>query len=210
MINAPPLLYGKFLSPYVRRVGVSLNLLGIVFERSIISAIDDESKRESVNPVGRVPALRLETGEVLVDSNAILDYYDELVGPERALIPKAGESRRTALQPLAIATGAIDRSMAANAERRRAVPEEVRKERLLRQCRQGFELLEQKLSDRRYFDGNKLQQTDITSAVGFGFVNHIFPDTLPIDEFPALAGLSARCETMDGFIAAAIASDNTN
>ena len=151
MINAPPLLYGKFLSPYVRRVGVSLNLLGIVFERSIISAIDDESKRESVNPVGRVPALRLETREVLVDSNAILDYYDELVGPERALIPKAGESRRTALQLLAIATGAIDRSMAANAERRRAVPEEVRKERLLRQCRQGFELLEQKLSDRRYF-----------------------------------------------------------
>ena len=87
MTNNTPLLYGKFLSPYVRRVGVSLNILGIAFERSIISAIDDESKREAVNPVGRVPALRLESGEILVDSAAILDHYDELVGPNLALIP---------------------------------------------------------------------------------------------------------------------------
>ncbi len=106
MTNNTPLLYGKFLSPYVRRVGVSLNILGIAFERSIISAIDDESKREAVNPVGRVPALRLESGEILVDSAAILDHYDELVGPNLALIPTAGNSRRTALQLLAVATGA--------------------------------------------------------------------------------------------------------
>jgi len=208
MTNNTPLLYGKFLSPYVRRVGVSLNILGIAFERSIISAIDDESKREAVNPVGRVPALRLESGEILVDSAAILDHYDELVGPNLALIPAAGDSRRTALQLLAVATGAIDRSMAANAERRRTAPETGRKERLLRQCRQGFEMLEQRLAGHRYFDGNRLQQTDITCAVGFGFVNHIFPGTLPKEEFPALAGLSDHCETMDAFIAAAIVSES--
>ena len=80
-----PLLFGKFLSPYVRRVGVSLNILGIAFERSVISAIDDESKREAVNPVGRVPAMRLESGEILIESAAILDHYDEIVEPSMSI-----------------------------------------------------------------------------------------------------------------------------
>lgn len=203
-----PLLFGKFLSPYVRRVGVSLNILGIAFERSVISAIDDESKREAVNPVGRVPAMRLESGEILIESAAILDHYDEIVEPSMALIPASGDSRREALQVLAIATGAIDRSMAANAERRRAAPEPARLERLLRQCGQGFETLEDKLAGRRYFDGNRLQQTDITCAIGFVFVNHIFPGTLPKADFSAIAALSEYCETLDAFIAARIDTDN--
>ena len=203
-----PLLFGKFLSPYVRRVGVSLNILGIAFERSVISAIDDESKREAVNPVGRVPAMRLESGEILIESAAILDHYDEIAGPSMALIPAAGDSRREALQVLAIATGAIDRSMAANAERRREAPEPARLERLLRQCGQGFETLEGKLAGRRYFNGERLQQTDITCAIGFVFVNHIFPGTLPETDFPAIAALSKHCETLDAFIAARIDTDN--
>ena len=204
MTGNKPLLYGKYLSPYVRRVGVSLHVLGISFERSIISAVDDEGKREAVNPVGRVPALQLETGEILVDSAAILDHYDEMVGPKLSLVPATGDCRRTALQLLAIATGAIDRSMTANAERRRTAPEDGRKERLLRQCRQGFEMLEEKLAGQRYFDGNRLQQTDITCSVGFGFVNHIFPGTLPKGDFPALAGLVKHCEALTAFVNASI------
>jgi len=98
--------------------------------------------------------------------------------------------------------------MAANAERRRAAPEPARLERLLRQCGQGFETLEDKLAGRRYFDGNRLQQTDITCAIGFVFVNHIFPGTLPKADFSAIAALSEYCETLDAFIAARIDTDN--
>jgi glutathione S-transferase len=156
MKNDVPILFGRFLSPYVRRVGISLNILGISFEHSVISAVDDEEKREAVNPVGRVPALQLENGKILIESSAILDHYDEAVGPARALVPISGERRREALQILAVTTGAIDRSMTANAERRRAVPEPGRIDRLLRQCKQGFELLEQKLKGKDYFDGNSL------------------------------------------------------
>ena len=76
--------------------------------------------------------MRLESGGMLIESAAILDHYDEIVEPSMALIPASGDSRREALQVLAIATGAIDRSMAANAERRRAAPEPARLERLLR------------------------------------------------------------------------------
>jgi glutathione S-transferase len=208
MKNDVPILFGRFLSPYVRRVGISLNILGISFEHSVISAVDDEEKREAVNPVGRVPALQLENGKILIESSAILDHYDEAVGPARALVPISGERRREALQILAVTTGAIDRSMTANAERRRAVPEPGRIDRLLRQCKQGFELLEQKLKGKDYFDGNSLLQTDITCATAFSFVNHIFPATLPDSDFPTIAALSKNSESMDAFIAARIDTDN--
>jgi glutathione S-transferase len=199
MMGQHPILYGKYLSPYVRRVAVSLNVLGFSFEHQILSAITDQTEREAVNPVGRVPAMRLPSGEILIDSNAILDHFDELAGPDRALVPISGEKRRTALRRLAIATGAIDRSMTANGERRRKVPEPDRIEHLLRQCRLGFRALEEELCCKSSFEGEVLGQVDITTAIGYRFVNHIFPGTLSPEKFPAIAELSLQCEMAEAF-----------
>jgi len=196
-----PVLLGRFLSPYVRRVAVTLNHFGMAFERNIISAISDEQARERANPVGRVPALILASGETLIDSAAILDYLDELAGSDHALVPPNGEPRRTALRQIALATGAIDRAMAANAERRRPEPQHdpSRQERLLRQARQGFDALERDLDGSNWFDSMELGQADITAAIGFTFVNHIFPKTLRATTFPSLAVLTERCEALPAF-----------
>ena len=199
MSDSATVLYGKYLSPYVRRVAVSLNVLGFSFEHRNISAISDREEREAVNPVGRVPALRLASGEILIDSNAILDHFDELAGPKYALIPKAGDSRRTALRRLAIATGAIDRSMTANAERRRKASDPIRIDRLIKQCQNGFQALELELEQRDMFDKNRLSQVDITTAIGYRFVNHIFPGSLLPDQIPSIAELSNQCETIEAF-----------
>ncbi len=201
-----PVLLGRFLSPYVRRVAVTLNHFGMAFERNIISAIGDEQARERANPVGRVPALILASGETLIDSAAILDYLDELAGHERALVPAKGEPRRRALRQIALATGAIDRAMAANAERRRPGPQHdpERLERLLRQARQAFGALENELDGGTWFDGTELGQADITAAIGFTFVNHIFPQTLEAATLPSLARLTERCEMLPVFKRASI------
>ena len=199
MSDSLPILYGKYLSPYVRRVAVTMNRFGMPYEHRVVSAVGDEKEREAVNPVGRVPALQLPSGEVLIDSAAILDHLDEVVGPDRTLIPSNGTSRRGALRQLSIATGAIDRAMAANAERRRVAPELARLSRLLRQCHQGFQTMEAALDGQDSFNGREIQQTDITIAVGYFFVNHIFPGALPSQEFPKISRLSARCEQMDSF-----------
>ena len=42
---------------------------------------------------------------------AILDYLDELAGPERALLPRAGAERRQALNLMAMATGAAEKGV---------------------------------------------------------------------------------------------------
>ena len=98
-------LIGHFDSPFVRRVGVSLHMLGVPFDRSPLSVFGDAAKLRTFNPVGRVPALVLEDGDVLIESAAILDYLDDISGPDRALLPSRGKARRDALQTIALAMG---------------------------------------------------------------------------------------------------------
>jgi glutathione S-transferase len=91
-------LIGHYDSPFVRRVGVSLHVLGIPFERQLLSVFSNAEEMRAFNPLVRVPALVLDDGECLIDSAAILDYLDETVGPDRALMPSRGKARRDALQ----------------------------------------------------------------------------------------------------------------
>ena len=86
------ILVGQLDSPFVRRVAVSMNFYGIAFERQVISVYADADAVRAVNPLGKVPALILDGGETLFDSQMILDHLDELAGPERALTPSAGLS----------------------------------------------------------------------------------------------------------------------
>jgi glutathione S-transferase len=71
----------------------------------------------TTNPLGRIPSLILDNSETLIDSAAILDWLDEQVGSERALLPRSGPERREALRRIALATGAIDKFGGANYER---------------------------------------------------------------------------------------------
>lgn len=196
-----PVLIGRLLSPFVRRTAVSLTYLGVDFERKVLSAIDDVAEVETTNPIGRVPALVLADGETLIDSAAILDYFDELAGPERALIPPAGPLRRRSMYLLALACGTIERAMAANAERRRpaALRMAERSERLLRQTVQGFQALDRELASQDWFISNQVMQPDVTTAVGVTFVRHIFPDLMGHTEIPRLDELTARCELLPAF-----------
>lgn len=84
------ILIGMFDSPFVRRVAVSMKLLDFTFEHYNWSVGKDFDRILKHNPVGRVPTLLLDDGEALPESAAILDYLDELAGPERALLPRAG------------------------------------------------------------------------------------------------------------------------
>jgi glutathione S-transferase len=111
------ILVGQYDSPYVRRVAVSLHTLGFDYAHDTRSVFADFDAMRQVNPLGRIPSLVLDDGEVLIDSAAILDWLDQTVGPERALIPPAGAERRRALRLIALATGAIDKVGVAAYER---------------------------------------------------------------------------------------------
>ena len=63
------------------------------------------------NPLGRIPALVLDDGETLIDSGAIIDHLDEVVGPERALAPATGADRRAVLRAAAMLMGACEKCL---------------------------------------------------------------------------------------------------
>jgi len=62
------ILIGMFDSPFVRRVAVSMNLLGIAFEHRNWSVGKDFELIRQFNPLGRVPTLVQPDGEALIES----------------------------------------------------------------------------------------------------------------------------------------------
>jgi glutathione S-transferase len=103
------LLIGMLDSPFVRRVAVSMQLLDIGYEHANWSVGRDFDRIRAYNPLGRVPTLVLDDGEVLCESAVILDHLDERVGAARALLPAAGSARREALRQMAMAIGAAEK-----------------------------------------------------------------------------------------------------
>jgi hypothetical protein len=65
-------LIGNFLSPYVRRVAVSLHLLELPFELEELFVFKEPDVVRRYNPVVRIPVLKLDDGANLVESGAIL------------------------------------------------------------------------------------------------------------------------------------------
>ena len=104
-------LIGQYDSPFVRRVALALRFYDIKFEHKPWSTFGDAHQIAPFNPLRRVPTLVLDSGESLIDSTAILDYLDEHVGPEKAMIAPRGIERRRDLRTIALATGLGDKSV---------------------------------------------------------------------------------------------------
>ena len=197
------LLIGMFDSPFVRRVAVSMKLLGIPFEHRNWSVGKDQAEIRRYNPLGRVPTLVLDDGETLVESSAILDYLDEFAGPARALLPARGAERRLALKLMSIATGAADKGVAQLYE---GVfrPAEKRHEPWVERCRtqmnEGLAELERhaaRLDRNGWLLGDRMTQADITVTAAVTFLHEAL--NLDVVPFPALMRQVARCEALPAF-----------
>ena len=192
------ILVGQYDSPYVRRVAVSLRVLGFEYEHDTRSVFADFDAMREVNPLGRIPSLVLDDGEVLIDSAAILDWLDQTVGPGRALVPAAGPERRRALRLIALATGAIDKIGAAAYERI-IRPSALRWPEWVERCRtQGTGAIVA-LAAEPWPDGAPLDQAQITTACMVRYVRMADPELLAPGRHPTLDAFSERCEALPEF-----------
>jgi glutathione S-transferase len=191
-------LVGQYDSPYVRRVAISLRVLGFEYAHDTRSVFADFDAMRQVNPLGRIPTLVLDDGEALIDSAAILDWLDQSVGPERALVPSAGPERRRALRLIALATGAIDKVGAAAYERLLR-PAALRWPEWIPRCRtQGAGALAA-LAAEPWPQRARLEQAEITTACTIRYVRIADPELLLPGHFPNLDALSARWEALPAF-----------
>ncbi len=205
------ILVGQFDSPFVRRVAVTLHCYHMPYTRKALSVFRDVPDMKKINPLVRVPALILETGETLVDSNAIIDCLDEMAGPARALTPAHGPLRRKVMQAIVLATGISEKAVALFFERLfhtdKAVSKDFEK-RLTSQIAAALQQLEADCSAPWFFNSH-MSQADITIGCMIGHVKMRVPEAFPLNKYPKLHALSLHCEMREEFVKARPGADET-
>ncbi len=198
------ILIGMFDSPFVRRVAISLHLLEVPFVHRNWSVGKDFELVRQFNPLGRVPALVLPDGEVLIDSVAILDFIDDTVGPGRALLPPSGDERRRAQHIISLAVGAADKGVLVlyellfRPEDRRYAPWIERCRNQMHGALAEIDRLAQARS-REWLVGGRMTQADITATCVFSFLCDAVDVGQSWVTYPGLSAITARCEAMPAF-----------
>ena len=200
--NIEPVLYGRFASPFVRRVAVTLQLYTIPYRHEPLMPFGvDKLTLANVNPIARVPALQLADGEVLIDSAAIIDYLDGLVSAERVLIPIAGAPRRQVLKLLAIALGANEKLVSGLYERHFRPRQAWHLPWLAacdKQVSDGFKWLDAAFVG-PWFTGAEITQADVTVAVFWLFGLAKRPSFFARLDCPQIDALAKRMQTLPSF-----------
>src|SRR6202051_757903 len=104
-------LIGMLDSPYVRRVAISLQLLGLRFEHRSISVFSTFEQFREINPVVKAPSLICDDGEVLMDSTLIIEYAGALAAGGKSLLPGSLLERQHTLREIGLALAACEKSI---------------------------------------------------------------------------------------------------
>jgi glutathione S-transferase len=196
------ILIGQYDSPFVRRVAVALRLYGAPYEHRPWSIFSEEEKVAQYNPLRRVPTLVLDDGEVLIESASILDYLDEVAGPDRSLIPPRGPDRRAALKVCALATGLCDKMISLIYER---VLHEATSQAWIARCERQIEdvltALEESCGRRpaAFWFGDRPGHADVSVACAMRFLGEAHPAIAARGVWPKLTDHAAACEGMAAF-----------
>lgn len=156
-------------SPYARKCLLVAREAGLIDKITLVWTAPwaKETDLPQDNPLGKVPVLILDNGEVLFDSPVICEYLDSLhSGPK--LIPPAGPERWSALRLAALADGIVDAGAALKAELGLR-PAETRwpewSDRQMGKVRRGLDAMEREVAD--WGDAFRIGQIGAISALGF-------------------------------------------
>jgi glutathione S-transferase len=194
-------LIGQYDSPFVRRVAIALRLYDLPFEHKPWSTFGDADKIAPYNPLRRVPTLVLDSGEALIESTAILDSLDELVGPEQAMMAERGDLRRRQLRVCALGSGLADKAVSLIYERvLRKDQLQLWVERCQAQIGGVLDMLEKERETvaTLYWFGDRIGHADIMVACALRFTGEAHPHLFDA-RYPALQAHAARCEALPPF-----------
>lgn len=173
------------LSPHIvaRELGLAVSLEKVDTGTKTIQV---EGDFYEVNPKGYVPALRLDSGEVLTEGPAIVQYIADQK-PEAGLVPRAGSLERYRLQEmLGYINSEIHKSYSPLFNPK--VSPEVAEERK-QYLKKRYKLVEERLAGRDYLFGDQFTAAD---AYLFTVTNWAGYVKLDLSEFPNLMAFQKR------------------
>ena len=202
-------LIGMLDSPFVRRVAITMQMLGLDYRHRPLSIFNSFDEFRIVHPLVKVPTLVCDDGEMLVDSTLIIEHLESLVAPDKSLIPKDASLRRTALQQIGEALVGMEKVVQIIYEKGQR-PSELRHapwlKRLELQLVSAAGLMEASVEaaiegGNDWLGGAEPLQADITTAVAWDFIQRVTSRTVRPTDHPYLVDYSEQAEALPAFLA---------
>jgi len=204
------ILYGYALSSASYRVRIALNLKGLEVATVPVHLRRGEQRQPEflqLNSQGFVPALRLDDGEVLTQSMAIIEYLDERY-PQPPLLPAAPAARaraRALCQLIACDVHPLNNLRVLKyLEAQLGLDENARNAWYRHWIQAGFEALEQSLTrdapSGRFCHGDSPGMADVLLVPQVFNARRFSVDLAP---YPRITAIDAACREIPAFAAAA-------
>ena len=200
-------LYSYFRSSAAYRVRIALSLKGMGYDTIGVhlqkqGGLNRKPEYQAINPQMRVPALRLDSGEVLIQSLAIIEYLDE-IHPQPPLLPRDPIERaevRALSQIIACDIHPLN-----NVGPLRYLKNELGQDQgkidgwYHHWIREGFAAIERMLKGHPYAFGPDVTLADICLVPQVANARRL---NVPLDRFPNIVGVDAACGELAAFVAA--------
>jgi len=197
-------LYSYFRSSAAYRVRIALNLKNIPYDMEPIHLTKDGGRQHSaefrtLNPAKRVPALVIESGDILTQSMAIIEYLDE-THPQPPLLPADPVQRakvRAVAQIVACDIHPLNNLMVLQHLKRALKQEQPEIDAWYHHwVIDGFNAIEAAIDPTPYACGAQVTLADIC------LVPQVFNARrlkVPLDRFPKIVAADAACQKLAAF-----------
>ena len=197
-------LYSFFRSSAAYRVRIALNLKDLTTDMVPIhlqkeGGLNKKPEYRAVNPQMKVPALKLDSGDVLIQSLAIIEYLDE-VHPQPPLLPR-GSVERAKVRAVAQVI-ACDIHPLNNTAPLRYLKHELGQAQdkidawYHHWILDGFAAVEALISDGPYAFGNEITLADVCLVPQVANARRF---KVPLDRFPRIVAVDAACAKIPAF-----------
>ncbi|HIV71026.1 MAG TPA: glutathione S-transferase [Candidatus Aquabacterium excrementipullorum] len=196
-------LIGMLDSPYVRRVAISLELLGVPFEHEAVSVFSTFERFQFLNPVVKAPTLITDDGTVLMDSSLILQYVEATLTEGRTLWSANATARLAQFRAVGLALAACEKSVQLVYERQlrpAAAQHEPWVKRVTGQLLAAYAALEAEVQHQQALFQDTHSQSTVSAAVAWQFTQSMLAREVEASRHPGLQALSARIEPLSCFL----------
>lgn len=142
------------ICPFVQRVTALLEAKGISYDIEFIKLSDKPQWFLDISPTGQVPVLITDEGEALFESDAIVEYIEEVTPPLAPDVTPVQRAKDRAWSHQASKHYLVQCSTMQSSDKK-ALSEREGK------LGKAFEKAEKQLGDGPYFNGNRLSNVDI-------------------------------------------------
>ena len=196
------MLIGQYDSPFTRRVGITMRCYGMDFDHNTWSIFGNADELSKINPLIRVPTLVLDSGEMLIETAAIIDYLDSQVPEGKRLSPQTQPARFLDQRIVSMASGISDMAVRLFYEvQLHDKPSQDYVNRITRQLTGALQWLEKEraLHKGETWFGGAMSQADIAVTCALKHLSQSHPAVGDLARYPALRSHCAHFEAQAVF-----------